>query len=71
LTTEIVIIANKQDLPGSLKPSIVQRLMGMRSFGLTAIDPNDRWKALDIIQTSLERDVDLGQMEFEPIDFVP
>jgi signal recognition particle receptor subunit beta len=69
--SDVVVIANKQDLPGALQPSIVQRLLNMKTFGLVAIDPNDRLKALDIIQKSLERDVDLAQMEFEPIDFVP
>ncbi|MFX1317751.1 MAG: ADP-ribosylation factor-like protein [Promethearchaeota archaeon] len=68
---DVVIIANKQDLPGALQPSIVQRLLGRKAFGLIAIDPNDRLKALDIIQKSLERDVDWAKMEINSIDLLP
>jgi len=67
----VVIIANKQDLPGALQPSIVQRLLGIKTFGLVAIDPNDRLKALDIIQKSLEREVDWAKMEIDTINFLP
>ncbi len=67
----VVIIANKQDLPGALQPSIVQRLLGIKTFGLIAIDPNDRLKALDIIQKSLEREVDWTKMEIDTINFLP
>jgi small GTP-binding protein len=68
---EIVAIANKQDLHGALQPHLVQRLLGVKSYGLTAIDPNDRTKALDIIRMSLERTVDWGRMEIDTIDFLP
>ena len=68
---EIVVIANKQDLDGALQPHLVQRLLGVKTFGLTAIDPNDRDKALDIIRVSLERTVDWEKMEISTIDFIP
>ncbi len=71
VTGEIVVIANKQDLSGALQPHLVQRLLGVRAYGLTAIDPNDRQKALDIIRKSLERTVDWEKMEIETIDFLP
>ncbi len=71
LTSEVVVIANKQDLKGALKPSLVQRLLGVRAFGLVAIDPNDRQKALDIIHRSLEKTVDWGKMEVDTIEFMP
>lgn len=71
LTSDVVVIANKQDLTGALKPSLVQRLLGVKAFGLTAIDPNDREKALDIIRLSLERTIDWGRMEVETLDFLP
>jgi small GTP-binding protein len=68
---EIVVIANKQDLAGALQPHLVQRLLGVKTFGLTAIDPSDRDKALDIIRVSLERTVDWEKMEISTIDFLP
>ncbi len=68
---EIVAIANKQDLRGALQPHLVQRLLGVKCYGLTAINPNDRTKAIDIIRASLERTVDWGKMEIDTIDFLP
>ncbi|MFX0168492.1 MAG: ADP-ribosylation factor-like protein [Candidatus Hodarchaeota archaeon] len=67
---EIVAIANKQDLSGALQPYLVQRLLGVKTYGLTAIDPNDRDKALDIIRLSLEQSVDWDKMEFSSVDFL-
>ncbi|MFX1566065.1 MAG: ADP-ribosylation factor-like protein [Promethearchaeota archaeon] len=71
VTSEVVVIANKQDLAGALQPSLVQRLMGVKAFGLTAIDPNDREKALDIIRLSLERTIDWSKMEVDALEFLP
>ena len=71
LTSEVVVIANKQDLNGALQPSLVQRLLGVKSFGLTAIDPNDREKALDIIRLSLEKTIDWTKMEIDAVEFLP
>jgi len=71
LTSEVVVIANKQDLTGALQPSLVQRLLGVKSFGLTAIDPNDREKALDIIRLSLEKTIDWAKMEIDAVEFLP
>jgi len=71
VSSEVVVIANKQDLTGALQPHLVQRLLGVKAFGLTAIDPNDREKALDIIRLSLERSIDWGKMEIDTIDFLP
>ena len=71
LTSEVVVIANKQDLTGALQPSLVQRLLGVKSFGLTAIDPNDREKALDIIRLSLEKTIDWTKMEIDAVEFLP
>jgi small GTP-binding protein len=70
LTSEVVVIANKQDLTGALKPSLVQRLFGVKAFGLTAIDPNDREKALDIIRLSLEKTIDWTKMEIDAGEFL-
>jgi small GTP-binding protein len=71
LVSEVVVIANKQDLTGALQPHLVQRLLGVKAFGLTAIDPNDRDKALDIIRWSLERTINWDKLEIDGIDFLP
>ena len=35
-------IANKQDLPGALAPKLIQRILGVQTYGLVAIDPRYR-----------------------------
>jgi small GTP-binding protein len=35
-------IANKQDLPGALAPALAQRVLGVQTYGLVAIDPRYR-----------------------------
>ncbi|MFX0168100.1 MAG: ADP-ribosylation factor-like protein [Candidatus Hodarchaeota archaeon] len=42
-------IANKQDLPGALAPKLVQRILGVQSYGLVAIDPRYRETLYKII----------------------
>ncbi|MDO8123415.1 MAG: ADP-ribosylation factor-like protein [Candidatus Hermodarchaeota archaeon] len=69
--SEIVAIANKQDLKGALQPHLVQRVLGVKTYGLTAIDPENREVALDIIRMSLEKTLDWEKMEFDTIDFTP
>lgn len=71
VTGEVVAIANKQDLQGALAPHLVQRLLGIKAYGLTAIDPTNQAKAYEIIKTSLERTVDWDAMEIDTIDFIP
>ncbi|NWF97164.1 MAG: 50S ribosome-binding GTPase [Candidatus Thorarchaeota archaeon] len=39
---QIIAIANKQDIPGSLKPESVQDLLGVPTYGMVAIDPKQR-----------------------------
>ncbi len=38
----VIAIANKQDLPGSMKPESVQDLLGVPTYGMVAIDPKER-----------------------------
>ena len=54
LTDKVQCIANKQDLPGALTPALVQRILGIRTEGMVAIDKTNRTKALDIIHGALE-----------------
>ena len=46
-------IANKQDLPGALPPSEVGRRLGLKAFGMVAIDPSYREKMLNIIREAV------------------
>jgi small GTP-binding protein len=39
---QIIAIANKQDIPGSMKPESVQDLLGVPTFGMVAVDPRQR-----------------------------
>ncbi|MDO8123831.1 MAG: ADP-ribosylation factor-like protein [Candidatus Hermodarchaeota archaeon] len=54
IAAELLAIANKQDLPGALSPQLVQRILGIKAYGMVAIDPNNREKALDIINEALK-----------------
>ncbi len=39
---QVIAIANKQDVPGSMKPESVQDLLGVPTYGMVAIDPKQR-----------------------------
>ncbi len=54
IAAQILAIANKQDLPGALSPALVQRILGVKSYGMVAIDPTNREKALEIIKEALK-----------------
>ncbi|MFW9984041.1 MAG: ADP-ribosylation factor-like protein [Candidatus Odinarchaeota archaeon] len=54
IAAQLLAIANKQDLPGALSPQLVQRILGIKAYGMVAIDPNNREKALDIIKEALK-----------------
>ena len=46
-------IANKQDLPGALPPSEVGRRLGLKAYGMVAIDPSYRERMLNIIKEAI------------------
>ncbi|MFX1566226.1 MAG: ADP-ribosylation factor-like protein [Promethearchaeota archaeon] len=52
---QLLAIANKQDLPGALSPQLVERILGIKTYGMVAIDPDNREKGLDIIKEVLKR----------------
>ncbi|MFX1294364.1 MAG: ADP-ribosylation factor-like protein [Promethearchaeota archaeon] len=43
------VIANKQDIVGALNPEKVEKLLGVKSYGMIAIDPENRAKMFRII----------------------
>ncbi|MEM2141654.1 MAG: ADP-ribosylation factor-like protein [Candidatus Thorarchaeota archaeon] len=46
---QVVAIANKQDLPGSMKPESVQDLLGVPTYGMVAIDPKQRMQGYKVL----------------------
>lgn len=51
---QIIAIANKQDLPGSMKPESVQDLLGVPTYGMVAIDPKQRLNGYKLILNGLK-----------------
>ncbi len=54
----VIAIANKQDLSkndGRMSPSRVEELLSIKTYGLTAINPSERSKLLDIIRKELNK----------------
>jgi small GTP-binding protein len=54
----IVAIANKQDLQkndGRMDPRRVEEILNIKTYGLTAVDPAQRTKLLDIIRKELNK----------------
>jgi small GTP-binding protein len=50
---QIIIIANKQDLPGAMKPESVEDLLGLPTYGMVAIDPKQRVNGYRLIINEL------------------
>ncbi|MBS7287412.1 MAG: GTP-binding protein [Candidatus Freyarchaeota archaeon] len=53
----IIGIANKQDLPGAMKPSQVEGILEVPTYGMVAIDPRRRVKMYSILRQALEQAV--------------
>ena len=54
----IIVIANKQDLAkndGRMEPKRVEDILHVKTFGLTAINPAERNKLMNIIKKELEK----------------
>ncbi len=50
---QVIAIANKQDIPGSMKPTSVQDLLGIPTYGMVAIDPKQRLHGYHLIVNGL------------------
>jgi len=50
---KVIAIANKQDLPGSMRPMSVQDLLGVPTYGMVAIDPKERLNGYKLIVNGL------------------
>lgn len=42
IVAEVVAIANKQELLGALSPALVQRILGVKTYGMVSIDTENR-----------------------------
>ncbi|MHA1595476.1 MAG: ADP-ribosylation factor-like protein [Candidatus Baldrarchaeia archaeon] len=51
----VIAIANKQDLPGAMKPNRVQDLLEVPTYGLVAIDPRERVKMYHILMKEFKK----------------
>lgn len=50
-----IAIANKQDMPGAVKPQLIQRILGIEHvFGMCAIDPSQRRWLKEILLRQIE-----------------
>ncbi|MHA2281936.1 MAG: ADP-ribosylation factor-like protein [Promethearchaeota archaeon] len=56
------VIANKQDLPNAVKVEDIERLMGNKTYGFVAIDPNNRPKMIRIIADLLDMDTKVSPL---------
>ena len=52
--TRLCAIANKQDLPGAIEPEKIETLLGVKSYGMIAVDPDNRAKMIQIIGEVLD-----------------
>ncbi|MDF1537972.1 MAG: ADP-ribosylation factor-like protein [Candidatus Thorarchaeota archaeon] len=50
---QLVAVANKQDIPGSMKPESVQDLLGIPTYGMVAIDPKQKLTGYKMIVSGL------------------
>ncbi|MFX1558399.1 MAG: hypothetical protein ACFFC9_14190, partial [Promethearchaeota archaeon] len=54
----IIAIANKQDLlknDGRMEPNRIEDILQIRTYGLTAINPRERVRLMDIIRKELQQ----------------
>ncbi len=51
----VFAIANKQDLEGALSPGLVERLLGVPTFGMVAVNPEKRSEMMRILLDAVEK----------------
>lgn len=50
---KLIVLANKQDLPGALSPKEVEAITGAETHGLVAIDPTSKQALFKLLQRQL------------------
>lgn len=56
MNTKIIAIANKQDLPKALSAKKVQKKLGIRTYGMSAIRLDLQDRIREILEYELDRD---------------
>ncbi|TFF88910.1 MAG: GTP-binding protein [Promethearchaeota archaeon] len=56
------VIGNKQDLDESMKPDQVEDILGLKTYSMTAIDPTNRDKMIQIIADILEMNAEVSPL---------
>ena len=54
-SANVVAIANKQDLPDSIRPEVISDLLGIPVYGIVAIDPSNRKSLLGMLSNTINR----------------
>ncbi|MFX1239329.1 MAG: ADP-ribosylation factor-like protein, partial [Promethearchaeota archaeon] len=58
----LAIIGNKQDRDGAITTKEIERLTGIKSYSMVAIDPNNRLKMMQIIADLLEMNAEISPL---------
>lgn len=58
----LYVIANKQDLPDAIAPEKIEKLLNVKTYGLIAIDPENRSKIIAIIGELLNISLQLSPL---------
>jgi len=58
----LAVIGNKQDLLNAISVDEIERIMGVKTYSMTAIDPENRKKMIQIIADILEMSADISPL---------
>ena len=56
------VIGNKQDLPDALKSDQIEKIMGLKTYSMIAVDPQNRTKMIQIIADILEMSTEISPL---------
>ncbi|MHA1379450.1 MAG: ADP-ribosylation factor-like protein [Candidatus Helarchaeota archaeon] len=52
-TARLSVVANKQDLPDALTAEEIEKLLKIKTYGMIAVDPNNRAKMIELVAQTL------------------
>ena len=56
------IIGNKQDLPDAMKPEQIEKILGLKTYSMIAVDPKNRTKMIQIIADILDMSTEVSPL---------
>ncbi|MFX0156139.1 MAG: ADP-ribosylation factor-like protein [Candidatus Hodarchaeota archaeon] len=59
---QAAVIGNKQDLKGALNPVQIEKILGLKTYSMIALDPNNRDKMIQIIADILEMSAEVSPL---------